>query len=119
MLVKPMVANGMKKTRHVKSDDKEREACEADGGEWDSEAGTCKKEEKEETNEAEKTCTDNGGTWDGSACTYPSTEPTEPTEPTTPEPTEPSTPGTDTSTDNTTGYVWFDRRNLYNIFDRL
>lgn len=103
-----------------KSDDKEREACEADGGEWDSEAGTCKKEEeKEETNEAEKTCTDNGGTWDGSACTYPSTEPTEPTEPTTPEPTEPSTPGTDTSTDNTTGYVWFDRRNLYNIFDRL
>ena len=43
----------------------------------------------------------------------------EPTEPTTPEPTEPSTPGTDTSTDNTTGYVWFDRRNLYNIFDRL
>ena len=103
-----------------KSDNKEREACEADGGEWDSEAGTCKKEEeKEETNEAEKTCTDNGGTWDGSACTYPSTEPTEPTEPTTPEPTEPSTPGTDTSTDNTTGYVWFDRRNLYNIFDRL
>ena len=78
-----------------------------------------KEEEKEETNEAEKTCTDNGGTWDGSACTYPSTEPTEPTEPTTPEPTEPSTPGTDTSTDNTTGYVWFDRRNLYNIFDRL
>ena len=51
-----------------------------------------KEEEKEETNEAEKTCTDNGGTWDGSACTYPSTEPTEPTEPTTPEPTEPSTP---------------------------
>ena len=101
-----------------KSDDKEREACEADGGEWDSEAGTCKKEEEkeEETNEAETTCTSNGGTWDGSACTYPSTEPTEPT---TPEPTEPSTPGTDTSTDNTTGYVWLDRRNLYNIFDRL
>ena len=103
-----------------KSDDKEREACEADGGEWDSEAGTCKKEEEkeEETNEAEKTCTDNGGTWDGSACTYPSTEPTTPDPGTTTEPTTPGT-GTDTSTDTTTGYVWFDRRNLYNIFDRL
>ena len=78
-----------------------------------------KEEEKEEeTNEAEKTCTDNGGTWDGSACTYPSTEPTTPDPGTTTEPTTPGT-GTDTSTDTTTGYVWFDRRNLYNIFDRL
>lgn len=103
---------------------KEKEACEADGGEWDEEAGTCKKkdenEEVDEMKKAEETCINNGGTWDGSACTYPSTEPTTPTEPGTTEPTTPGTgTGTDTSTENTTGYVWFDRRNLYNIFDRL
>ena len=105
------------------AESKEKEACDAAGGKWDEEAGTCKTEddeEEEETKKAEETCINNGGTWDGSACTYPSTEPTTPTTPDqgTTEPTTPGT-GTDTSTDNTTGYVWFDRRNLYNIFDRL
>lgn len=102
---------------------KEKEACDAAGGEWDEEAGTCKTEDdtEDETKKAEETCINNGGTWDGSACTYPSTEPEVPTpNPGTTEPTTPGTgTGTDTSTENTTGYVWFDRRNLYNIFDRL
>ena len=85
----------------------ERQACEADGGTWDSEAGTCTKEDTE-TNDAETTCINNGGTWDGSACTYP-----------TPEPEPEPTPTPDPSTPETTGYIWYDGRSLYNIFDRL
>ena len=118
----------------------EQEACEASGGTWDDEAGTCQKtetedkdtEEKEENSEqtsnAENTCITNGGTWDGSACTYPSTEPTTPETPETPE--TPDNPGTENSggensgTDTQsllqpTGYVWIDRKALYNIFDKL
>ena len=91
----------------TKPDDEERQACEADGGTWDSEAGTCTKEDTE-TNDAETTCINNGGTWDGSACTYP-----------TPEPEPEPTPTPDPSTPETTGYIWYDGRSLYNIFDRL
>ena len=65
-------------------------------------------ENNDTTNNAETTCVNNGGTWDGSACTYPTPEPTTPDpEPTTPDPESP------------VGYVWYDRRSLYNIFDRL
>ena len=91
----------------TKPDDEERQACEADGGTWDSEAGTCTKEDTE-TNDAETTCINNGGTWDGNACTYP-----------TPEPEPEPTPTPDPSTPETTGYIWYDGRSLYNIFDRL
>ena len=59
-----------------KADDEEKEACVADGGTWDG--TTCKKEDTE-TNDAETTCVNNGGTWDGSACTYPTTPDPEPT----------------------------------------
>ena len=90
----------------------EKEACEADGGTWDG--TTCKKEDTEtdepETNDAETTCVNNGGTWDGSACTYPTTPDPEPT----PDPSVP-----EGNSLNPTGYVWYDRRSLYNIFDRL
>ena len=60
-----------------------------------------------ETNDAETTCVNNGGTWDGSACTYPTTPDPEPTPTPTPDP------------ENPTGYIWYDRRSLYNVFDRL
>lgn len=100
----------------TQKEDEEQTACEADGGTWDAEAGTCKKEDTEKdeedaNNQAEQTCVDNGGTWDGSACTYPTTDPT--------TPTTPDTSTDDSITDNTTGYLWFDRRSLYNIFDRM
>ena len=93
-----------------KADDEEKEACVADGGTWDG--TTCKKEDTE-TNDAETTCVNNGGTWDGSACTYPTTPDPEPTPTPDPEPTPTPDP------ENPTGYFWYDRRNLYNIFDRL
>lgn len=61
-------------------DEEEKTACEADGGTWDSEAGTCVKDDDDDqtqTNTQEQTCVNNGGTWDGSACTYPSTDDTQ------------------------------------------
>lgn len=100
----------------AKSD--EESACEADGGTWDAEAGTCKKEDEEsDDNKAEQTCVDNGGTWDGSACTYPTTEPSDSNNSN--NTTEPSTPDNGQGNTDAVGAIWFDRRNLYNIFDRL
>ena len=86
----------------------EQKACEADGGTWDSEASSCtKKEESSDTSSSEQDCVNNGGTWDGSACTYPTNNDSTNTD-------------QNTSTDTTTGALWwYDRRNLLNIFDKL
>ena len=50
------------------TEEEKREACEADGGEWDSENETCIQGEALDNKNA---CEASGGSWDGGACSCP------------------------------------------------